>query len=109
MPSDQAWIRFSIVPNTHYTRDDGYIAFSPTTIEYRGHIAVQIFCPLNTGSGESERIADALSELFLQKTLDDIVHIKAPSVQNIGYREGWYQTNVITPFYYQIEIIESGS
>ena len=104
MPNDEAWVRITINPNTHFSPNDGYFAFSPTTIRMLGVVTIQVFCPLNVGDGLAYRLADEASDIFANKDLDN-VQMRVPSIQRIGVREGWFQINVVIPYQRDSELI----
>ena len=100
---NESWIRLTIIQNAHFSEYDGYFSFSPTTIRYRGHIAIQLFVPLNVGHGVMNRLADEISQLLVNRGINGI-QLKAPSIQRIGPSEGWFQVNIITPYYWDTQL-----
>ena len=106
MPKDSAWIRISITPNVFFTNNEGYISFSPPTIQYDGVVNFQFFIPLNTGTGLLGRLSNKIRDLFINKTIETI-EFGVPSLQIVGKLEGWFRANLIVS-YYQNQIIEVG-
>lgn len=100
---DETWLRLTIIPNTHFTSIDGYLTQSPVVIRYEGYVAIQLFTPLNVGHGVVRRLADSIAAILRNRSVNG-VNLKATSIQRIGPREGWYQTNIITPYYWDEQL-----
>ena len=100
---DESWVRLTIIPTTNFNTTDGYLTQSPVVIRYTGYVAVQLFCPINVGAGVVRRLADEISAILRNRSVDG-VNLKATSIQRIGPREGWFQTNIITPYYWDEQI-----
>lgn len=100
---EDSWLRLTIIPSTNFNATDGYLTLSPVVIRYTGYIAIQLFNPVNVGSGVNRRLTDEITKILRNKSINGI-NLKATSIQRIGIREGWYQTNIITPYYWDEQL-----
>lgn len=72
---------------------------------YGGTVIVQVFQKERTGTGEARRLAGRIAEIFRQQTLcDDTLEcgrliFRTPSITTVGLISGWYQLNVVCPFF----------
>lgn len=65
---------------------------------YRGMVAIQIFVKPNTGSARYLELVDFVTAIFRARRITD-VNFEVPYPVKIGNREGWYQVNVLCPYY----------
>lgn len=94
LPANVAWIQPTLLIDfsENATINDG-------RTRHNGQYFIRIFLPLSSGTGEGFDIAEALIELFQNKTLDENILTYASSIRNIGDGGyGWYQFNVLIPF-----------
>lgn len=65
---------------------------------YIGVIVIQIFTKAGTGTGVSNEIATALSNIFRDILIDNVIRCKVPNVGHIGVVDNWFQTNFSVDF-----------
>lgn len=95
-----AWIRFSLTGMAETRRDLGRTA----RVEVRGHVALQVFTPIGTGTVLSDQLIDLLRALYERKefVLTEtgcrmFCGVAGPSPG--GTETGrWWQRNVWIPF-----------
>lgn len=81
----QEWIRAALLPTT---TENASLASSK---KHFGIYAIQIFTPLNGGSGRGYELADMLSAIFANQQFGDVV-CYAPETTRIGDEgNGWYE------------------
>jgi len=92
-PNDY-WVRFAI------NDGDGFVAtMGPSPIRrYLGIVSIQIFAPQKLGDGELRRMADFVSDAFINFK-HPYLFFKTPTIRDIGYeQERWYQLNLVIEF-----------
>lgn len=65
---------------------------------YRGIVTIQVFVKPNVGQNRALSLADNVTALFRDQVISGI-HFGVPQITKIGIRDGWYQVNVICPYY----------
>lgn len=65
-----------------------------------GVVVVQVFTPKNEGERNNLALAQQAREVFQNKTFDKL-SFYAGSVTQVGLTQGYLQSNVSIPFYYQ--------
>lgn len=65
---------------------------------YYAFISTQIFVRPNRGSRRAYALADKAVEIWKTRTIE-FLHIGVPELVEVGVLEGWFQLNVIHPFY----------
>lgn len=65
---------------------------------YRGIVTVQIFVKPNVGQKRVSDLIDNLTTLFRDQVISG-VNFGVPHPTKIGIRDGWYQVNVLCPYY----------
>ena len=92
------WIRFSI-------QDAGsnQAAMGSVTRLYRqtGLVFVQCFTKEGTWTLPALTLADSIAALFRAVSHDGVTY-RAPSAQKVGPAGGWYQVNVVIPFWWDL-------
>lgn len=93
-PSEGAeWIRGTVIPFPSENT-----ALGKATVN-KGLFVIQIFTPLNGGSGRAYELVDMLSAIFANQQFSDII-CYAAETQRIGDDEnGWYQLNLNINFW----------
>lgn len=71
---------------------------APAVYRHPALLIVSVFVPLGEGSGNAYTFADALCAAFRGVTADTGIRYRAPTVTDIGERDGFYQVNVTVPF-----------
>ena len=64
-----------------------------------GQIEIQIFTALGEGPAQIDYLTDLAMEVF-SKQIINTIHCQDSYPELIGENGGWYQCNVITPFYF---------
>ncbi len=95
-PSQDAWVRLTILNGTGLRRNIGDNA---QIYRYPGIIEVQIFIPIGEGTDEIRLHADEVVNIFRNARFSGIV-CDTSSVTRVGPAQGgsWFQVNVSTPF-----------
>lgn len=70
----------------------------PVLLRSYGDIVVQIFVKPNSGAARALQLADLVADLWRSARFDGIT-VKAPRISIVGIVEGWYQVDVISPYY----------
>lgn len=92
---NENWIRVSIQNNI-----SEQVSFGPTVrIRRSGIVLIQIFVLKNNTTLEVNKITDALVNVFEVKNCPGVTFF-SPRVNEIGISEGWFQTNISVPFYF---------
>lgn len=96
-PNPQSsWIRLSISDGDSNQMELGS---NPATIRYAGIIYVQIFTRLDIGDAVALQLADTVKQIF-NNWCGVSVRCRAAKIKVIGNDgNGWYQVNVVVPFY----------
>jgi len=90
---DQAWIRCTLISTPSENNELGL------SVIHRGLFWIQIFTPLNKGTGEAYTIVDELTTLFSNVQFDGIF-CHAADVQRVGDDgRGWFQVNFRVPYW----------
>lgn len=100
IPSDTAWVRFSIIPRASLNAVIG-----SDIPRLRGIVAVQIFVPLDQGLGNAYQLADSVNNILQNKDISGILTY-ASHVENVGegirrikdVEQGFHQLNVKIPY-----------
>lgn len=94
-PDRDPWIRFRIRPADAGQAD---MASSPR-FRHDGAVIVQVFVREHTGDGRAKELADKAAAIFRRTTIGSSV-FRTPRANDIGPDgRGWYQINVIAPYY----------
>ena len=88
------WVRF--VDNSSSSRLSA-LGDNPL-YRYRGMVTVQVFVKPSVGEGRVLALCDNVTTLFRDKRISGI-QFGVPQPNKIGTRDGWYQVNVICPYY----------
>lgn len=72
-----------------------------TTGRYRhtGVVITQIFVPDDTGTTAALQMADAVDLIWRGASFNGI-HFQTPDVTIVGNVQGWFQVNVVAPYYW---------
>lgn len=70
----------------------------PVQFRSYGEIVVQIFVKPNSGAARALQLADLVADIWRAAKFDGIT-VMAPRVVKVGVNDGWYQVNVISPYY----------
>jgi len=89
------WVRFITTSASASQMSFGLVAY-----RYTGVIAAQIFIKPDIGSRRAYEISDLISNVFKSKVIGSYV-FKVPEAIVVGESEGWYQVNLIIPFWRQ--------
>lgn len=65
---------------------------------YRGIVTVQVFVKPNIGTARSMALCDNVTPIFRSARIGQI-QFQVPYPVVVGNRDGWYQVNVICPYY----------
>jgi len=99
-PTNSAWVYASIQPSTSLNASLG-----PVKVNNTGHFLVEIFTPLNTGSGAAYNLADAMVTLLENQRSGDLFTYAA-TVRRVGeavrrlkdIQTEWYQINILVRY-----------
>ena len=93
-PTDKSWIRLSM-----QTGEARRITIHTTFYRTRGIIFAQVFTSPSISPMTGKSLADKVADIYRAQQFDG-VNCEAPTVKEIGNSNGWIQTNVLIPFYY---------
>jgi hypothetical protein len=75
---------------------------TPATRRWPGVIIIQVFVPEDSGTKLAKTYADALAAIFDRVQFSSgnsgTISCRIPSVETVGAKDGWHQTNVTVPF-----------
>ena len=99
-PDDEIWLRFSV---RHFTRNQVSLGdVGGRKYERRGSVFVQCFAPQKDGmKGTDDVVAEVVTILEGKTLTPDNVRLFSANVREIGLLDGYHQTNVEVPFFYQ--------
>jgi hypothetical protein len=60
---------------------------------------VQVFSKLGTGDRAARLLADEFHAYLSNVTVDSVV-FRTPGLRAVGQRDGWWQLNIVVPFFY---------
>jgi len=86
-PRTGEWVRYSWRP-----AQDALVSVGGKLHRGVGIVDIQIFTPLGSGQGKSERIGRTLQTIFRDQVLGANVSARVISFANVGEVEGWYQS-----------------
>lgn len=89
------WVRFSIRPG-----DAFQVSIGKRTWRQPGVIMVQIFTIVGSGTGDANRLADAVASSIRGVTVGGVRFQATSPPQYVGADGNWYQANAVTPFQY---------
>lgn len=109
------WTQTSVKwPNVKFTTKEHteYVAFNNVTDEskekslgtdpvlyrYFGQIVIQIFVMPNSGATRALQLAELVADIWRSAKFSGIT-MESTSVVTVGIIEGWYQVDVISPYY----------
>lgn len=98
-PVNQPWAALFINPG------EGFQASLNPNPTHRipGVIVVQIFTPKDKGTAQAKKLADKAAGIFRRQVFTDPtagkIVCKTPTLRPAGEVQGWYQLNVIIPYY----------
>lgn len=95
VPDNKLWMRWTFIPGEQQQASIG----SAKTYRTPGVMIVQIFVPRDTGTALVRQWTNTIENAFLSVSAGGI-QWKTPHVEVIGNRGGWWQTNVVCPFYF---------
>ena len=93
-PPNRPWVRVTVQHG-----ETKRAAVWPEFYRTPGVIYTQIFVPANIGARKALELADTASGIWRGQQFSSI-HCLAPSVNDVGISNGWYQVNVVCPFYH---------
>lgn len=93
----EEWVRFSILESGS---EQISLGDAPSYRNF-GNIAVQCFTKEGTWTLPSMTLADTICALY-RNVQNQGVTYRAPSPEKIGPSGGWYQINVIVPYYWDL-------
>lgn len=94
-PNDSPWVKLRIFENSVNRINIG----SPGFHRAQGTIIVEIYTLLGTGSNTGRSYADTIAAIFRDAQFNGITCREA-SVEIAGEINGWWQTNVSIPFFW---------
>lgn len=65
---------------------------------YRGIVTVQLFVKPNIGPARVQQLTDFVTSIFRDQRISG-TQFYVPRPEVIGMRDGWYQVNVLCPYY----------
>lgn len=87
-PASGEWVRFAWRPAVSQAAAIGGLLWRGM-----GVVEVQVFTPLLSGVGASERIARSIQRMFRDETISGVV-VGPISFGNVGETDGWFQSQV---------------
>lgn len=88
------WCKISIQPY-----DSKNLSLGSSAYRYWGLVYVQIFTKPSTGSGRNREIADIITNIFRDVTVNGDIRFKVPQLSIVGLNDGWYQSTLSVEFY----------
>lgn len=96
-PEKGSWIRPAVVVDFSENVNIGSILNSRE--RHSGNYIIQLFSPLNEGTGDHTRLIDDMIKLLTNKQIEQNILTYAGSPRRIGDEgNGWYQSNILIPF-----------
>jgi len=97
--TESAWVSITIV-----NQEAEIIELrNPAIYRFPGVVIVQVFVKEGLGSGLANIHADAAVEAFRHRVLEQgssgKINFRTPYKRRIGTENGWYQVNVVAPFF----------
>jgi len=71
---------------------------NPVLYRYFGDIVIQIFVVSNSGATRALQLAELVADIWRSAQFSGIT-MKATKMVTVGVQEGWYQLDVISPYY----------
>ena len=93
--TEQEWVALNIIPDMAKEQSLGT---DPVQYRYWGDIVVQIFVKPNSGAARALQLAELVADIFRSAKFDNIT-VNTPRVAIVGVNDGWYQVDVISPYY----------
>lgn len=90
------WVRITVNPANARQAELGPVG--ARRYRHPGVVTVQVFTKDGTGSELSNQLCDTASAIFRGKTANNITY-QAPYRDRVGSDDGWYQQNVVVPYY----------
>lgn len=88
------WCNVSVQPF-----DSKNLSIGTKAYRYWGMLYIQIFTRPSSGSGRNREIADILSNIFRDTTVNMDIRFKVPKLAVVGVIDGWYQSTLSTEFF----------
>lgn len=96
-PQGCSWIRGAFVIDDTPNVNIG--SFIDSRTRHTGNYIIQVFSPLNEGTGDHTTVVSQLIKLFQNQQPHKDILTYAGSYRRVGNEgNGWYQSNVIIPF-----------
>lgn len=89
------WVSYNNIQNTAKEKSLGT---DPVLYRYFGDIVIQIFVVPNSGASRALQLAELVADIWRSAKFSSIT-MDVPSTVTVGIIEGWYQINVISPYY----------
>lgn len=89
------WVSYNNIQNTAKEKSLGT---DPVLYRYFGDIVIQIFVVPNSGASRALQLAELVADIWRSAKFSGIT-MDVPSTVSIGIIEGWYQIDVISPYY----------
>jgi len=89
------WVAFNYVPDLAREKSLGT---DPVLNRYYGDIAIQIFVTPNSGAARALQLASLVSDIWRNVTFGEFT-VQTPRLAIVGVNDGWYQVDVISPYY----------
>lgn len=97
--TDVAWARAEVRHNEGGQATLGEKGYR--TFERIGFVTVQIFTPLNQGRAQSDKLAQAVIDIFEGETAGNgAIWFRRVRANEVGRDGGWFQINVLAEFEY---------
>ena len=90
---DSEWVRATLIP---VTTENASLADS---VKHFGIYSIQIFVPLQAGSGRAYELATSLEAMFANTQFSEVVCYTAETTRTGDDGTGWYQLNVNINFW----------
>jgi len=98
-PQGCSWIRGALVVDDSQNVNIGVLVEGNARTRHSGNYIIQVFSPLNEGSGDHTLVVSQLIKLLQNQQPHKDILTYAGSYRRIGNEgNGWYQSNVIIPF-----------
>lgn len=96
-PTGTTWVRWNVRPGI--ALQTAFAGANSGRHRHPGLAIAQIFVPLESGTQASVQLADVIKAAFRAVTVAGVV-FQTPYITMVGKSEGWWQTNVNCPFYF---------
>lgn len=89
------FVAFNNVPDMGKEKSLGT---DPVLNRYYGHVVIQIFVTPNSGAARALQLADLVSDIWRNVKFGEFT-VQTPSLAIVGVNDGWYQVDVVSPYY----------